>query len=105
MNSAGVFMIYQLKKGDELRNYRFVPHDLLHQMGLSVEKKNYNLVYSAPLENDTTLDDIFARFNIDRPSDFRGHSLSVSDVVVMSRNGKVTAYFVDAVGFNEVSGF
>ena len=81
------FSIYQLKRGDETRDYRFEPYDRLQAAGLSVEAANYDLIYTAPLAPDMTLEDISVRFNIDHPKDFKGHSLSTSDVVVLHQNG------------------
>ena len=63
------------------------------------------MVYTAPLEEGTSLEDIFTQFNIDRPEDFRGHSLSVSDVVVLHQNGENTCHFVDSFGYKEVPEF
>ena len=99
------FSIYQLKDGDETRDYRFEPYDRLQAAGLAVDRANYALVYTAPLVPGTSLDDIFTRFNIDHPKDFKGHSLSVSDVVVLHQNGQDAAHFVDSVGFREVPEF
>ena len=70
-----------------------------------VDKANYELVYSAPLAPETSLEDIYTRFNIDHPKDFKGHSLSVSDVVVLHQNGQDAAHFVDSVGFRQVPEF
>ena len=70
-----------------------------------VDKANYELVYSAPLAPETSLEDIYTRFNIDHPKDFKGHSLSVSDVVVLHQDGQDAAHFVDSVGFREVPEF
>ena len=77
------FSIYQIKSGDEMRDYRFEPYDRLQATGRSVDRANYDLVYTAPLDGKTTLEDIYRTFNIDHPADFKGHSLSVSDVVVL----------------------
>ena len=99
------FSIYQLKDGDETRDYRFEPYDRLQAAGLAVDRANYELVYTAPLAPGTSLDDIFTRFNIDHPKDFKGHSLSVSDVVVLHQNGQDTAHYVDSFGYKEVPEF
>ena len=82
------FSIYQIKGGDETRDFRFEPYDRLQAAGNVVDKANYELVYSAPLAPETSLEDIYTRFNIDHPKDFKGHSLSVSDVVVLHQNGQ-----------------
>ena len=99
------FTIYQLKRGDETRDYRFEPYDRLQAAGLSVEAANYDLIYTAPLAPDMTLEDISVRFNIDHPKDFKGHSLSTSDVVVLHQNGQDTAHYADSYGYREVPEF
>ena len=99
------FSIYQIKGGDETRDFRFEPYDRLQAAGNVVDKANYELVYSAPLAPETSLEDIYTRFNIDHPKDFKGHSLSVSDVVVLHQNGQDTAHYVDSVGFRQVPEF
>ena len=99
------FSIYQLKRGDETRDYRFEPYDRLQAAGLSVEAANYDLIYTAPLAPDMTLEDISVRFNIDHPKDFKGHSLSTSDVVVLHQNGQDTAHYADSCGYREVPEF
>ena len=99
------FSIYQIKGGDETRDFRFEPYDRLQAAGNVVDKANYELVYSAPLAPETSLEDIYTRFNIDHPKDFKGHSLSVSDVVVLHQDGQDAAHFVDSVGFREVPEF
>ena len=99
------FSIYQIKGGDETRDFRFEPYDRLQAAGNVVDKANYELVYSAPLAPETSLEDIYTRFNIDHPKDFKGHSLSVSDVVVLHQNGQDTAHYVDSVGFRHVPEF
>ena len=81
------FGIYQLKDTEEARDIHFMGMDYLESKGIAVTKENYDLLYTAPLEEGTSLEDIYTRFNIDRPADFRGHSLSVSDVVVLHQNG------------------
>ena len=99
------FSIYQIKGGDETRDLRFEPYDRLQAAGNVVDRANYELVYSAPLAPETSLEDIYTRFNIDHPKDFKGHSLSVSDVVVLHQDGQDAAHFVDSVGFREVPEF
>ena len=99
------FSIYQIKGGDETRDFRFEPYDRLQAAGNVVDRANYELVYSAPLAPETSLEDIYIRFNTDHPKDFKGHSLSVSDVVVLHQNGQDAAHFVDSVGFREVPEF
>ena len=99
------FSIYQLKQGDETRDFRFEPYDRLQAAGNAVDKANYELVYSAELTPGTSLEDIYTRFNIDHPKDFKGHSLSVSDVVVLHQNGQDSAHYVDSFGYKEVPEF
>ena len=99
------FSIYQLKDGDGMRDYHFEPYDRLQAAGLSVEAANYNLIYAAELTPGTSLEDIYTRFNIDHPKDFKGHSLSVSDVVVLHQNGQDTAHYVDSLGYKDVPEF
>ena len=99
------FSIYQLRGGEETRDYRFEPYERLQAAGLAVDSANYDLVYTAPLDKSTSLEDIYRTFNIDHPADFRGHSLSVSDVVVLHQNGQDTAHYVDSFGYMEVPEF
>ena len=74
-------------------------------MGFTVDGKDYQMVYSERLRDATTLDNLFERFNIERPNDFTGHSMSVSDVIIMNRGGRLTAYYVDSFGFTELPDF
>lgn len=99
------FSIYQLKRGNETLDYRFEPLDSIHRNGLSVKPENYELVYQAPLAAGVSLEDIYTRFNIDRPADFTGHSLSISDIVVLHENGRDTAHYCDRLGFSQVPEF
>ena len=99
------FTIYQLKDGPETRNYRYEAYESLQEAGLAVDRQNYDLVYTAPLDSKTTLEDIYRTFNLDRPADFTGHSLSVSDVVVLTRSGKEEAHYCDSLGFTPVPEF
>ena len=99
------FTIYQLKGGPETRDYRFEAYESLQEAGLAVDRQNYDLVYTAPLDGKTTLEDIYRTFNLDRPADFTGHSLSVSDVVVLTRSGKEEAHYCDSLGFTPVPEF
>ena len=101
----GTFSIYQLKHGDKTRDLRFEPYDRLQATGNVVDKANYELVYSAELTPGTSLEDIYTRFNIDHPKDFKGHSLSVSDVVVLHQNGQDAAHYVDSFGYKNVPEF
>ena len=98
------FGIYQLKDGDQTRHLRFEPYDLLTKHGFELERVNYKLVYSAPL-NGQDLDKIYENFNINRPDDFTGHSLSVSDVVVLRQNNEISAHYIDRAGFVALPSF
>ena len=102
---VGSFSIYQLKGGNETLDYRFEPLDSIHRNGLSVKPENYELVYTAPMTEKDNLESIYTRFNVDRPADFTGHSLSVSDIVVLHQGGKDTAHYCDRAGFSEVPEF
>lgn len=99
------FTIYQLKHDDGLRAYQFEPYERLQAGGLSVDPANYEQVYSAPLEPGMTLETIYQKFNLDHPADFTGHSLSVSDVVVLHQAGEDTAHYCDSFGFQDVPEF
>ena len=100
------FSIYQVPAGPEGRDFRYRPYEELQAAGLAVDRKNYELVYTAPLDSKTTLENIYRTFNTDdRPADFRGHSLSVSDVVVVNRGGKEEAHYCDSIGFTPVPEF
>lgn len=104
-NELNVFAIYQLKQDEITRNFRFEGMEYLEKNGIYVSKDNYNLVYAGRLEDKMTLDDLYTIFNIDHPADFKGHSLSVSDVIVTSKNNIVSSYYVDRFGFKELPYF
>ena len=89
------FSIYQVPPCPEGRDLRYRSYEDLQADGLSVDRKNYQLVYTAPLDKDTTLDEIYRRFNIEHPADYKGHSLSTGDIVVFRQDGKQIAYYVD----------
>ncbi len=99
------YTILQLKDGDETRDYRFADLSELAQRGLKVERENYNKIYSGRLQNGETLEDIYTKFNVNIPEDFRGHSLSVGDVIELRQNGKTAAHYVDGYGFEEIPDF
>ena len=103
--SQDTYKIYQLKSDDELWQYHFESLESLKAHDLKVEGKNYELKYEGEWTEGMQLEGIYAKFNIDRPEDFTGHSLSVGDIVVLNRDGKETAHFVDSVGFVEVPEF
>jgi hypothetical protein len=99
------FAIYQIMDGAEkARDFRFEGLNALEQRGLEVNRNNYVLVHTEPLTPESTLDDIYLKFN-DPPRDFSGHSLSVSDVVVLNKGGEITSHFVDSFGFSELPAF
>ena len=99
------FGIYQLKDTEETRDFRFMAMDYLEMKGIPVSKENYTLVYTGELKEGMSLEDIYTRFNIDRPVDFTGHSLSVSDVVVLHQDGENTSHYVDSVGYRAIPEF
>ena len=100
--AGDTFTIYQLND-NAARDYHFRPLEKLQGKGLAVNMGNYDKVYDAALTPDMSLGRIFEKFNFDRPEDFKGHSLSVSDVVVLHQNGTDTAYYVDSSTFVDVS--
>lgn len=99
------YEIYQLTADPANAKLLFTSYDGVHADGMTINRSNYELKYSAPLTPDTTLDSIYDQFNINRPADFTGHSLSVSDIVVLHRNGQDTAHYVDSIGFADVPEF
>ena len=99
------FSIYQLKDDESLRYIRFEGLERLQKDGGKVERDNYNLVYEAELKPGTTLDDLYYQFNMEHPADFRGHSMSVSDIVVLHQGDEDKAFYVDRFGFTEVPEF
>ena len=100
--AENTFSIYQLKD-DVPVDFHFRPLEEVQGKGLAVDPANYEKVYTAPLTPDMGLERIFEKFNIDRPEDFKGHSLSVSDVVVLHQNGQDTAHYTDSIGFVDIS--
>lgn len=108
-NTADSFSIYQLRDNDNTAQLRFMNAEYLAQKGLSIEKENYAAVYAGCLDRrgDTQdrLDELYETFNIRRPEDFRGHSLSVSDIVALKQNGVVSCHYVDSRGFKALPDF
>ena len=100
--AGDTFTIYQLND-NAARDYHFRPLEELQEKGLTVNMGNYDKIYDAALTPDMSLGRIFEKFNFGRPEDFKGHSLSVSDVVVLHQNGTDTAYYVDSSTFVDVS--
>ena len=99
------FSIYQLKDDESLHYIRFEGLTRLHKEGNEVERDNYDLVYEAALKPGTSLDDLYYEFNMQHPKDFRGHSMSVSDIVVLHKGDEDKAFYVDTFGFTEVPEF
>ncbi|MDO4649503.1 MAG: YodL domain-containing protein [Eubacteriales bacterium] len=97
------FGIYQIDPEGNGRDYIFLSHDFMESEEMELNREDYRLEYVASLTEEDTLDTIYERFNIDRPEDFQGHSLSVSDIVVINRDGEVRAFFVDSFGFTDVT--
>ena len=101
---SGRFAIYQMDTGGE-HTYQFMGFESAQKLGYTIDGKDYRMVYAAPWIPTITLEDIFERFNINRPNDFHGHSLSVSDVIVINRTAETKAYYVDSFGFEELPDF
>ena len=99
------FGIYQITARDPEHDYRFMNLDFVKRHGMEVNCADYELVYTAPLTENDTLEAICERFNIQRPADFTGHSLSVSDVVVLNDGKSIKACYVDSIGFAELPDF
>lgn len=99
------FGIYQIRNGSPGENYKFMNMRFLESQGMQIKKEDYELVYVGELSGTMTLEDIYERFNMDHPKGFRGHSLSVSDVVVLNDGGNVTAHFVDSISFEQLDSF
>ena len=105
LGTRRTFGIYQIKDDSPGENYAFMNMSFIESHGMQIKKEDYKLVYVGELLGNMSLDDIFERFNIDRPKDFRGHSLSVSDIVVLNDGEKVTAHFVDSISFEQLDSF
>ena len=104
-NPADSYCIYQLKRNDETAELLFMSSNYLREHDLAVSYGNYDAVYSGQLSGTETLDDLYMKFNIERPQDFTGHSLSVSDIVALRQNGVVSCHYVDSIGFADVPSF
>ena len=110
-NPADAFAIYQLREHESTHDLRFLPMSQLQAAGLTVERANYEVVYVGRLKTASDkaihelLEDIYYRFNMEHPEDFYGHSLSVSDVVVLKVGGMTTVHFVDSYDWQELHGF
>lgn len=103
------FAIYQLKRDDATTDLRFMNTEWLKKKGIEPQHDNYELVYTGALTCDGSqidkLEGIYRTFNIDHPTDFTGHSLSVSDIVALNQDGVVSCYYVDSVGYKELPNF
>ena len=99
------YEILQLKSGPELHQYRFLSLDQLSGYGLKVDSENYCCVYSGSLEKGMDLETLYYLFNMQRPEDFYGHSMSVSDVVVLHKGGVSEAWYCDRAGFRMLPDF
>ena len=103
------FAIYQVKHTDELRDIRYEGLEWLKSIGQTVQRENYELVYTAPLQpsdlKGDTVEHLFYRFNNEHPADYQHPSLSVSDIVALKRDGQVSCHYCDSFGFEQISGF
>lgn len=103
------YAILQLRRTDETTDERFMPYDYLKSQNKEPDIDHYDVVYMAnlPSYNDQTvlLEKLYAKFNLDHPEDFRGHSLSVSDIVALKTDCVVSYHYVDSIGFKELHGF
>lgn len=97
--------IYQIIDGSSGREYEFMDLNFIERHGYQVKKEDYELIYSDEMHYGDTLDSLYEKFNIAHPADYTGHSLSVSDIVVLNENGNVKAYFVDSISFRELPDF
>ena len=108
-DSTDTYAILQLRHTEETRDERFESYERLRQAGKEPEIDHYVVVYAAPLlpytDQNVMLEKLYEKFNIDRPEDFSGHSLSVSDVVMLRQNGIVSAHYADSVGFRPLEEF
>lgn len=105
LESENRFAIYQIDDNSKGREYQFMGMNFLERQGMKAERSDYQMVYSGRWYPSDTLEGLFERFNMDRPYDFTGHSMSVSDVVVVHEEGALKAYFVDSFSFRELPDF
>ena len=108
-DTTDTYAILQLRDIPETRDEHFMSYNALRRKQLEPEVDHYEVIYVAPLipyaDQQTMLEDTYQRFNISRPADFHGHSLSVSDIVALRQSGIVSAHYVDSVGFQDLPGF
>ncbi|MCK0088459.1 YodL domain-containing protein [[Clostridium] symbiosum] len=102
------FAIYQVSR-DDPQNVRFMNLDWLKSHGISIDRSNYDLIYTAPLSESGTvpeqLEKLYQQFNLEKPVDFHSPSMSVSDIVAIKQDGKVSCHYCDSVGFTQIPGF
>lgn len=108
-NTSDSYAILQLKREEKLDDLRFMRYSYLEGKGIEPFMNHYEVVYHGSLEKVKAtmeqLEDLFVKFNIDHPSDFRGHSMSVSDIVALKISGEISYYYVDAFGFKYLPNF
>ena len=107
-----VYMVMQLRHDEKIFDERFASMRELNRRGKTPDPEHYEITYYADLPamwqdvpNNEVLEELFQMFNISRPQDFEGHSLSVSDVIALKRNGEVSVHYVDSIGFKDLQGF
>ena len=107
-----VYMVMQLRHDEKILDERFASMRELHRRGKTPDPEHYEVTYYADLPamwqdvpNNEILEELFQMFNLSRPQDFEGHSLSVSDVIALKRNGEVSVHYVDSIGFKDLQGF
>ena len=107
-HEGSCFAIYQVSR-DDPQNVRFMNLDWLKSHDISIDRSNYDLIYTAPLRESGTvpeqLEKLYQQFNLEKPVDFHSPSMSVSDIVAIKQDGKVSCHYCDSVGFTEIPGF
>lgn len=108
-SSTDSYAVLQLKRTDETDEFRFMPYWHIQKLENQPTIDHYEVVYNGPIEQSAAaaeqLEALYTKFNIDHPEDFRGHSMSVSDIVALKVAGEVSCYYVDAFGFVELPNF
>ena len=108
-STTDAYAILQLRRTDETVQERFESLASLHRQGKEPEFDHYEVVYAAPLppykDQTMLLESLYEKFNVDHPADFKGHSLSVSDIVALKTNAVVSFHYVDSIGFQELPAF
>jgi hypothetical protein len=99
------YQIYQLKKSNELRKFRFESYSQLKAQNREINFNNYNIIYKNSYSKEIDLEELFSKFNSNIPNDFKGHSLSVSDVIAINDGSNIKAYYCDNFGFKEIPEF